>query len=673
MSARLPTASCAGTITDVTHLHFRTVPALLATTLLAFEVVAVALSWGLEPAWDTAIYATYGVTLAWAGALIVSRYPGHRVGLLFLATAVLQVVCGDLAQGWGLRAAEHHWPAGPFAEWLALWTWILSSPLLVLTFLLFPDGRLLRRGWAAIAWADVAGTVLFVPGWALSPGLDDLFVEGRNPYAVAAPWRSASMTVGMPLFMGSLIAAVVPLVVRLRRSTGVERLQLRWFVFSSVCAAVILPVVAVLWNVAPFVRPFTAVALMAMPIGAAVGILRYRLYDIDVVISRTVAYVALSGMVVVAYVTSVVAIGAAVGRGSAVSTASATLVAAAMFGSFRHRVQSTVDRRFNRTQFDAVAQATHFVDELRAGRAAPEDVERMFRVALAAEDLRLLLLLPASDLTVDLSGAPVTDEPGDGRHRWPIRHGGTTLGALIGPDESGQRSWLIPKVIEAAALAVEIARLRVGLRRQLDELEASRARIVAAGDEERRRIERDLHDGAQQRLVSIGLALRHAQHALGPGADPDVDRTLEGAVAEIAVAINELREIAHGLRPVLLDSGLGPALRDLARRAPLPVDVVTNGNRFPPDIETAAYFIACEALTNAVKHAHASMVELRALHQCGRLVVSIIDDGVGGATARTGSGLAGLADRVEAHGGMLRINSLAGRGTTLTAEFPCVS
>jgi signal transduction histidine kinase len=228
-------------------------------------------------------------------------------------------------------------------------------------------------------------------------------------------------------------------------------------------------------------------------------------------------------------------------------------------------------------------------------------------------------------------------------------------------------------VLDAAALAVEIARLRVGLRRQLAEVEASRARIVAAGDEERRRIERDLHDGAQQRLVSIGLALRHAQHALGPEVDPDVNQTLDDAVAEITVAIDELRELARGLRPAHLDTGLGPALRDLARRAPLPVHVVANGDRCPTEIETAAYFTACEALTNAVKHARATKVELSAIHKRSRLVLVVVDDGVGGAIAQNGSGLAGLADRVAAHGGTLKIDSDAGRGTTITAEFPCAS
>jgi signal transduction histidine kinase len=656
----------------VRRLHLRWVPALLLGATLAVEVVAVALSWGLEPRYDTVVYAFYAVTLVGAGSLIVSRYPGHRIGWLFIATA-LQAALPDLAQGWGVRAAQQHWPAGPFAEWVALWSWMLGGPLLVLTFLLFPDGHLTRRGWATIAWANIAGMALLMPGWALSPDIGNLFVGDRNPYAIDASWRSVLLTAGMPLFLGSLVAAIVPLVQRLRRATGVERLQLRWFAFASMCAAVILPVVALLWSVAPVVRPLSAVALAAMPVGAAVGILRYRLYDIDVVISRTLAYGALSVMLVGTYAASVVAIGAAVGRGSAWSAAGATLAAALVVGSVRRRVQDNVDRRFNRARFDALQQMAFFVDELRSGRAVPEDVERPLRKALGVEDLHLLLLLPESELTVDLAGVSVTDDLDDGQRRWPIRYAGTTLGTLVAPADLAERGSLVPKVLDAAALAVEIARLRVGLRRQLVEVEASRARIVAAGDEERRRIERDLHDGAQQRLVSIGLALRHTQHVLGPDGDPDVNRTLDDAVAEITVAIDELRELAHGLRPAHLDTGLGPALRDLARRAPLPVQVVANGDRYPIEIETAAYFTACEALTNAVKHARATKIELRATRERSRLVVAIVDDGVGGAVAQNGSGLAGLADRVAAHGGSLRIKSDAGQGTTVVAEFPCAS
>ena len=329
-----------------------------------------------------------------------------------------------------------------------------------------------------------------------------------------------------------------------------------------------------------------------------------------------------------------------------------------------------MDRQFDRTRFDALQQMTRFLDDLRAGRAAPEDLEPALRRALGVEDLDVRLSLPHDGSTVDLSGTPVADDLAAGQTSWPIRHAGTLLGTVVAPAELAERRSLVTKVLEAGSLAVEIARLRVELRHQLDEVEASRARIVAAADDERRRIERDLHDGAQQRLVSIGLALRHAQHALG-SADVEVSRTLDDAVAEITVTIDELRELARGLRPAALDAGLAAALRDLARRAPLPVEVAA-ADRFPPHIETAAYFCACEGLTNAVKHSRATKVVLSARRTNGALVVSVADDGVGGAAIDRGSGLTGLSDRVAAHGGTLRIHS-NGSGTTLLAEFPCVS
>ena len=232
-------------------------------------------------------------------------------------------------------------------------------------------------------------------------------------------------------------------------------------------------------------------------------------------------------------------------------------------------------------------------------------------------------------------------------------------------------------LVEAGGLAIEIARLRVELRRQLAEVEASRARIVAAGNEERRRIERDLHDGAQQRLVSIGLALRHAQHELGTGAPARRRRDARRRRRPSSrVAIDELRELAHGLPPAQLDAGLGPALRELAGRAPLPVEVrADRASASAPDVEAAAYFIACEGLTNAIKHAHAiARWSLSAAQRNGTLVVSVTDDGVGGASHAIGSGLT-RPRRPRRGAGRQRCTSTATRatGTTLTAELPCGS
>jgi signal transduction histidine kinase len=284
--------------------------------------------------------------------------------------------------------------------------------------------------------------------------------------------------------------------------------------------------------------------------------------------------------------------------------------------------------------------------------------------------LELRFFLPESELYVDARGRPAGDHAADGRVRTPVTRAGLPLGLVLHSPVDDERPGLLAEVVEAAGLAIEIARLRVELRRQLGEVEASRARIVAAGYEERRRLERDLHDGAQQRLISIGLALRHAQHELGV-APERVGESIDGAVREIDVAARELQELARGVRPAQLDAGLTPALRELAARAPLPVRVNANGERFPQELEAAAYFIASEGLTNAVKHSKAREVTLSATRVDGKLAISIADDGIGGAAPNEGSGLRGLADRAAAHGGSLAIDSEPHHGTVLTVELPC--
>ncbi len=204
-------------------------------------------------------------------------------------------------------------------------------------------------------------------------------------------------------------------------------------------------------------------------------------------------------------------------------------------------------------------------------------------------------------------------------------------------------------------------------------MEESRARIVAAGDEQRRRIERDIHDGAQQRLVALALELRAAQRRLGDDLRPGVDDVLADAVAELQLAVGELRELARGVHPAILtEEGLSAALESLADRTPIKVTLAAAPTgRLPPEIEGAAYFVVCEALANTVKHADATSVTISAVSRNGSLVVEVSDDGVGGADIATGTGLRGLADRVEAHGGSLQVESAPGHGTRVIGELPC--
>jgi signal transduction histidine kinase len=217
---------------------------------------------------------------------------------------------------------------------------------------------------------------------------------------------------------------------------------------------------------------------------------------------------------------------------------------------------------------------------------------------------------------------------------------------------------------ELVATAIANAEARTALT-------ASRARVVAAADETRRQIERDLHDGAQQRLVSLGLALRAAQAAV-PAQHGELERELSHVAEGLASVSDELREIAHGIHPAILsEGGLEPALKALCRRSAVPVELdVRSGRRLPESVEVAAYYVVSEALTNAAKHARASVVNIELDARDATLELAISDDGIGGADARHGSGLVGLSDRVEALGGTLQVTSPVGDGTTVLIEIP---
>ena len=652
-------------------LRLRPLPGLLLALTLLAELGSVVLSWGLEPAWDTLLYAVFSCAFAGAGALILSRHPRHLIGWLLLAVGVENALAADLAQGWGLRAAAEGWPAGPLGEAIVTASWLPQAPVFALIVLLFPSDRLPGRRWSLVVAAGAVGAALGTVGWVLSPRAGSEYVAGTNPYAVSGVPTGAMFALGFTLTVAVMIAAFGATALRFRRSTGVERQQLKWFALSTGALIVVLPPAGVLWDVTPAWPALVAVCLTAWPIAIGVAILRYRLYDVDLVISRTFAYVLLTAVLGVVYAGATVVLGAIAGRNSVWVTAAATLLAAAAFRLLHRRVQERVDRRFRPARHDALRLVGTFVEELRNDRAEPEQVVGALRSALRDPGLELRFVLQPGKPPVDESGHVIL-EPDDGREQFAVRRGGITLGQIVWTPATDADRALLPSVVGAAALAIEMARLRVELRRRLDEVDESRSRIAAVADQERRRIERDLHDGAQQRLVSIGLALRHAQHQLG--ADPDAARrTLDGAVVEITAAIDELRELAHGLRPTLLQAGLGPALRELANRSPVPVEVSSTGGRYQPEVEAAAYFVACEGLTNAVKHARAEHVRLCVARQDGVLVVSIADDGVGGAAMSRGSGLTGLSDRVAARGGRFQIESTSGSGTTLRAELPCVS
>jgi signal transduction histidine kinase len=437
---------------------------------------------------------------------------------------------------------------------------------------------------------------------------------------------------------------------------------------AGALVALVLPTTVALWWTWSPIKYAPALVLPLLPIAVCVAIVRQHLYDIDLVISRTVAYGTLTAVLGAAYAGTVLAVGAFVA--SPLAAAAGALVVAVAFWPLRTRVQDAVDRRFRRARYESRRVMTEFVDRLRRGEAGADDADDVEKVVrTAVHDDELVLGFRTEGATYDVQGRPLTLMPEQPGRRITAVDTGHQVVTLVRHREADEG--LVADVLDAGRLAFEIAALQVELHRRLEELDRSRARIVAVADEERRRLARDLHDGAQQRLVSIGLDLRHAQHALNGSAPPEVDRTLDSAVAELGNAIDDLRELASGLRPASLDQGLGSALRELAARSPIPVFVRDASERFTNELETTAYFIACEGLTNAVKHASAHRVVLGFTRERGQLVLTVTDDGSGGADARRGSGLLGLIDRARAHGGSLTVDSTPGAGTRLTARLPC--
>ena len=300
--------------------------------------------------------------------------------------------------------------------------------------------------------------------------------------------------------------------------------------------------------------------------------------------------------------------GVAIGAGSTLPTAAATLAVALLFRPLRAKLQAAVDKRFDRARYEGLRKVEHFLGELRAGRAAPEETGRVLADALGDPRLEVLFWLPAEEIHVDATGRAVRrPSAAPGRMRTPVRRGHLQLATLVHDEALGRRPNLLESVIAASGLAIEISRLRAEVRRRLAEVEDSRARIVTAGDAERRRLERDLHDGAQQRLVAIGLALRHVQGLLRPGGEAATE--VDATVTELTDAIEELRELARGVRPAGLDDGLATALQELATRSPVRTAVEATDERFEDRVETAAYFVASEAFANVIKHARATSIE----------------------------------------------------------------
>jgi signal transduction histidine kinase len=307
------------------------------------------------------------------------------------------------------------------------------------------------------------------------------------------------------------------------------------------------------------------------------------------------------------------------------------------------------------------------------GNPPPAELRDALARALGDPSLALAYWLPQFESWADPEGRPVQLPDGDPKRAVTlVDRDGTAVAALVHDASLRDEPDLLDAVAAAAAIALENTRLNVELRAHLEDLKGSRTRIVEAGDAERRRLERNLHDGAQQRLVAVALQLRLLQRRMRD--DPAAEAMVSTVSDELAQSLDELRELARGLHPAVLEHGLAAALNALATRSPVPTTVAYEANcRLPEPVELAAYFVASEALTNVAKYAGASTATVRVWRNDGQAAIEIADDGVGGADDSRGSGLRGLADRVEALEGSLRVYSPAGGGTVVTAEMPCGS
>jgi signal transduction histidine kinase len=319
----------------------------------------------------------------------------------------------------------------------------------------------------------------------------------------------------------------------------------------------------------------------------------------------------------------------------------------------------------------ARARVAELVRDLETART-PGALREALRRSLGDPTLRLAYWVSDTRGFVDLKGRPF-ELPWEGSSQVAtmVSRDGRCVAALVHDASLRDSPELLEAVTSAAGLALENERLHAELLAHVDDLRESRARIVEAGDAERRRLERNLHDGAQQRLVAMSLHLRLVESLLATdpeGAAPLVQQVRD----ELTAALAELRELARGIHPAILtDRGLAPALEAVAARSSVPVELSVPDDRLPPAVEAAIYYVVSEALANVAKYAEASSVTVEVAHTDGRAVVAIADDGIGGADPDGGSGLRGLADRVAALDGSFHVDSVRDQGTRLHADIPC--
>jgi signal transduction histidine kinase len=600
--------------------------------------------------------------IAALAVVVALKVPTNRISALLavmgLASAVSAFI--DTYRHAALRAPGTLPDIAPVGAALlvAWWVWLYAALFLVL--LVYPNGRFLsaRWRWVGVGLVGCALAIQLIMDTNPRP-YDAPFADVRHPFGNLPFGVNVTLRIAFfPTLCALMLLAAYSLLLRSRRADPLLRRQIRWLVLALPLA----PLTLVLsWGGYLLIGSNNlagiGIALMylAVPTATAIAILRDDLFDVDRALSSAVLYTALTLAVVGTYAVAAVVAGVLFGHESALGAALVTALLAIVLSPLRTRLQRRVDGwvyPLRRAALDAVADLQR---RTNTGEAVPEDLETVLRAALRDPGLRVGYRAPGAAAYVDVGGSEITG-PGE------VTRTGAEQTCLIVSSGSAAPQ-LLHEVGRHAASLIEMVRLRA-------DLATSRARLQRLGYDERRRLERDLHDGAQQRLVALGLALRVAQREQG---GVDVNGLIDRTVHELGTAVEELRALANGIRPACLDDGLAAALVGLADGFPLPVVLnVPPLREVSVHVATTAYFVACEALANTAKHADATRVQVRVSRQDVALVIVISDDGHGGARPGPGSGLSGLTDRVAAAGGSLTIAS-GPHGTTVEAVIPCGS
>jgi signal transduction histidine kinase len=584
--------------------------------------------------------------------------------------------------------------------------------LLVFMVFLFLTGTLPSRRWRPLAAAGFALAGLSAVGLVLRPRLVLLPVPGGtsltipNPFALAHfPPLLRAVPIGTldGLFVASVAfeaAAFVSLAVRYRSGGRLLRQQVKWLVLVIV-AFLVTQLISLL--LIPLDQPWLSgiaraavaiVVLVGIPAAMTIAILRHRLFDIDVIISRAVVYGLLSAAFTVVYAGIVLGIGTFAGhRGGPLLTVAAAVCIAVLFQPLRHRFQRFANRLVYGERATPYQVLADFAEDMAGQLDFTEAVDRMVSVlagATGADRAEAWIrvgpqLRPAAVWPRESDPLPAVPlGPGGAlppleyaSRAVAVRHSGELLGALSlrkprNEPLTGAEDTLLQHLASQAGLVLRNAQLTADLRATIEELQASRRRLVETQDAERRKIERNLHDGAQQQLIALKIQLGLLEDS---AEDPAAIRQITPMLRDgLGTALDDLRDLARGIYPPLLaEQGLIAALHAQAHKTPLPVLIEADGiGRYPPDTETTVYFCTLEALQNIAKYAGATQAAIRLDCPDDSLQVTITDNGAGFDTTKAprGSGLQGMADRLAVLGGTLDIRSQPGHGTTLSCQLP---